>query len=179
MASHLPWAQGVAGSNPVAPTTSSRNLHNTKRERELAASPCTRDLPRVAAGRPFSHQSGHKSGPDPGIPRSVGAAIESKAGIESGACPRTAHTSHPTAQSPRGGDPGVLGEKHLSRVTPPRPSGHSFAATRSAFDSFTRDAIPLVRSVRLPCPAEAAKWRRRKPDELEGGLYVRLRSLLA
>ena len=28
-----------------------------------------------------------------------------------GACPRTAHSSHPTAHSPRGGDPGVLGEK--------------------------------------------------------------------
>ena len=27
-----------------------------------------------------------------------------------GACPRTAPSSHPTAQSPRGGDPGVLGE---------------------------------------------------------------------
>jgi hypothetical protein len=32
--------------------------------------------------------------------------------------------SHPTAQSPRGGDtPGVLGEKRLSRLTPPRPAG--------------------------------------------------------
>ena len=31
--------------------------------------------------------------------------------------------SHPTAQSPRGGGPGVLGEKRLSRLTPPRPAG--------------------------------------------------------
>jgi hypothetical protein len=30
------WAQGVAGSNPVAPTTSHENLHNTNEERELA-----------------------------------------------------------------------------------------------------------------------------------------------
>ena len=30
----------------------------------------------------------------------------------------------------------VLGEKRLSRVTPPRPSGRPFAATRCAFDSF-------------------------------------------
>ena len=40
-----------------------------------------------------------------------------------GACPRTAPPSHPTAQSPRGGGPGVLGKKHLSRALPPRPAG--------------------------------------------------------
>ena len=33
-AENLPWAQGVAGSNPVAPTKSLRNLHNTHEERE-------------------------------------------------------------------------------------------------------------------------------------------------
>src|SRR5438132_13211841 len=36
MVAHLPWAQGVAGSNPVAPTTSLENLHNTQNDRELA-----------------------------------------------------------------------------------------------------------------------------------------------
>ena len=35
---HLPWAQGVAGSNPAAPTTSLENLHNTNSDRELAES---------------------------------------------------------------------------------------------------------------------------------------------
>src|SRR5439155_13397822 len=30
LVAHLPWAQGVAGSNPVAPTTSLENLHITK-----------------------------------------------------------------------------------------------------------------------------------------------------
>ena len=32
----LPWAQGVAGSNPVAPTISSSNPHKVQNERELA-----------------------------------------------------------------------------------------------------------------------------------------------
>src|SRR5204862_6070101 len=31
--------------------------------------------------------------------------------------------SHPTAHSPRGGGPGALGEKRLSRLTPRRPAG--------------------------------------------------------
>ena len=39
-----------------------------------------------------------------------------------GSCPRTAPPSHPTAQSPRSGDPGVLAEMLLSRLTPPRPA---------------------------------------------------------
>ena len=43
----------------------------------------------------------------------------------------------------------VLGKKHLSRMTPPRPSGRPLAATRSAFDSLTRNAIPFERNVRL------------------------------
>src|SRR3989442_15466002 len=30
------WAQGVAGSNPVAPTTSLSNLHKVQTKRELA-----------------------------------------------------------------------------------------------------------------------------------------------
>src|SRR5436190_19415061 len=34
----MPWAQGVAGSNPVAPTISLSTLHNTKQLRELAES---------------------------------------------------------------------------------------------------------------------------------------------
>src|SRR5216110_83070 len=38
MVAHLPWAQGVAGSNPVAPTTSLKNLHNVQKVRELAES---------------------------------------------------------------------------------------------------------------------------------------------
>ena len=45
---------------------------------------------------------------------------------------RIAHSSHPTAHSPRGGDPGVLGEKPCSRLTPARPSGRPFAATRES-----------------------------------------------
>src|SRR5439155_3499005 len=41
-----------------------------------------------------------------------------------GSCPRTAPSEPPhRAQSARQGTPGVLGEKRLSRLTPPRPAG--------------------------------------------------------
>jgi hypothetical protein len=53
--SGLPWAQGVAGSNPVAPTTSLKNLHNTKKVRELAESSAVLAIrlasPRIAGFR--------------------------------------------------------------------------------------------------------------------------------
>ena len=59
----LPWAQGVAGSNPVAPTTSIENLHKVQNERELADHPAILAIgltsPRIAS---FRIKAGHKSG---------------------------------------------------------------------------------------------------------------------
>src|SRR5204862_673280 len=51
----------------------------------------------------------------------------------------------------RGGDPGVLGEKPWSRLTPPRPSGRPFAATRmrhSRNDRYSPLIVSTVASVR-------------------------------
>jgi len=49
------WAQAVAGSNPVAPTTSLTNLHNTQQVRELAESSAVLAIclasPRIAGFR--------------------------------------------------------------------------------------------------------------------------------
>src|SRR5436190_3544599 len=48
-----------------------------------------------------------------------------------GSCPRTAHSATPPRKVRAAGTPGALGEKLLSRLTPPRASGRPFAATRS------------------------------------------------
>src|SRR5204863_7846466 len=97
-----------------------------------------------------------------------------------GSCPRPAHSGHPTAHKPRGGDPGVLGEEPLSRLTPPRPSGEAqnaaaalgclgrpFAATGSP------TATPSAQAGSGRCPnrairpitGETPRW----PHAREGG----------
>ena len=64
-ASFQAWAQGVAGSNPVAPTTFLKNLHNTHEERELAESSAVLAIclasPRIA---PFFAPTGTQFGLD-------------------------------------------------------------------------------------------------------------------
>src|SRR5262249_33632782 len=61
---HLPWAQGVAGSNPVAPTTSLENLHNTQNDRELAESSAALAICRASPSIAVFHlRVGPKVGP--------------------------------------------------------------------------------------------------------------------
>src|SRR5262245_63522703 len=64
---HLPWAQGVAGSNPVAPTTSLENLPNTNNDRELAESSATLAICRASPSIARFHL---RVGPKVGPPKS-------------------------------------------------------------------------------------------------------------
>src|SRR5262245_37097394 len=60
----LPWAQGVAGSNPVAPTTSLENLHNTQNDGELAESSAVLAICHVSPSIAVFHlRVGPKVGP--------------------------------------------------------------------------------------------------------------------
>jgi hypothetical protein len=61
------WAQGVAGSNSVAPTTSLENLYNTNNDRELAESSATLAICRASPSIAVFHL---RVGPKVGPPKS-------------------------------------------------------------------------------------------------------------